>query len=609
MSTENVGLLLSHADSHQPVAPDGLPAEAAAQPPRDEGTQAREESHLWDDGEDPNSLPAQRWGLVAPEGPEGDRLLALIEPLRKHRQEQQEGHPVRVYRVKPGLAAEARSLEHFARWVRTVLDDESVPVADRPRYLLFLGDFDQVPFELQQSAASSAFVGRLAFRREQDYQAYVDKVLRWERTPSTEEQARALFFTVHDGTAATQTGYQSLVAPGLASARTAQELGRFPTRELLELGAPGESGANALLEQAARPQPSLLFSMSHGLGSPRAGWRSTDAKLALQGALNLGEGQHLDGAALATRPFLPGGIWFLFACFGAGTPSRSAFHHWLKQLQAGGQFSGRLDSLTAALPQPGERPFVAALPQAVLANPQGPLAVYGHVDLAWTYGFQDRDSRRGKVSRFLEPLQQLARGRRAGLGLGWLMRGGNQANLELTTLYDQEEEARSAGRPSPVEPLQRAHLWMLRQDLGGYVLLGDPAVRLPLAEPVAASRHPSSLGLSFPVGPALAPAGERETGTFPVVPVPAPASERQEPRPIELHPSSLGQSIPVGPAPAPSGQRQETGAIERAVVELATRRLELAQRLGVGPAQLQRWEALYLEGGRQALAQSLAKQS
>lgn len=574
MSKENVELLLSHADSHQPVAPEGLPAEAAAQAPPDEAPGEREESHLWDDGEDPNSLPAQRWGLVVPEGPEGERLLALIEPLRRRRQQQQEGHPVRVYRVQRGLATEARTLEHFSRWVRTVLDDESVPVADRPRYLLFLGDFDQLPFELQQCAASSAFVGRLAFRREQDYEAYVDKVLRWESKPSTEEQARALFFTVHDGTAATTTGYQSLVKPGIASAQQAHELGRFPMRELLELGGPGELGAGALLEQAARPHPSLLFSMSHGLGSPRAGWRSTDAKHALQGALNLGEGQHLDGAALANRPFLPGGIWFLFACFGAGTPSRSAFQHWLRQLQAGSQFSGRLDSLTAALPQAGERPFVAALPQAALANPQGPLAVFGHVDLAWTYGFQDRDSRRGKVSRFLEPLQQLARGRRAGLGLGWLMRGANQANLELTTLYDLEEEARGAGRPSHVDPLQRAHLWMLRQDLGGYILLGDPAVRLPLTQPALANPHPFSLGLS------------------------------------SLGLSSLGPSSPVVPPPAPTppGERQGHEELERAVLELAARRQELAQRLGVTPAQLQQWEQRYLEGGRQALALVGAKQ-
>jgi hypothetical protein len=31
------------------------------------------------------------------------------------------------------------------------------------------------------------------------------------------------------------------------------------------------------------------------------------------------------------------------------------------------------------------------------------------------------------------------------------------------------------------ERTRQAHLWMMRQDLAGYVLLGDPAVHLPLA--------------------------------------------------------------------------------------------------------------------------------
>ena len=55
------------------------------------------------------------------------------------------------------------------------------------------------------------------------------------------------------------------------------------------------------------------------------------------------------------------------------------------------------------------------------------------------------------------------------------------ANNELTLLYAQQEEAQRQGRPNPVDLAQRAHLWMLRQDLAGYVLLGDPAVRLPVS--------------------------------------------------------------------------------------------------------------------------------
>jgi hypothetical protein len=32
--------------------------------------------------------------------------------------------------------------------------------------------------------------------------------------------------------------------------------------------------------------------------------------------------------------------------------------------------------------------------------------------------------------------------------------------------------------PTPLMPIGRAQLWMLRNDLRGYILLGDPAARL-----------------------------------------------------------------------------------------------------------------------------------
>ena len=55
------------------------------------------------------------------------------------------------------------------------------------------------------------------------------------------------------------------------------------------------------------------------------------------------------------------------------------------------------------------------------------------------------------------------------------------------------------------DPERRGHLWMLRNDLAGYVLLGDPAARLPIqpqlaARPVAPLDPYVALGLSPPSG-------------------------------------------------------------------------------------------------------------
>jgi len=121
------------------------------------------------------------------------------------------------------------------------------------------------------------------------------------------------------------------------------------------------------------------------------------------------------------------------------------------------------------------------LPQAALANPAGPLAVLGHLDLAWTYGFSAAAKLgESRKSRLLAPLEKLVCGSRAGVALGRLMSEHGEANDDLMREYQLEKAATLEGRPSPVSPTEQAHRWRLRNDLRGYVLLGDPAGRLPL---------------------------------------------------------------------------------------------------------------------------------
>jgi hypothetical protein len=456
-------LLLAWADDHRPVLPEGLSLETLQSAPRP-GSFAVPD-RLWDVGDDPNLLARQRWGLVVPSGPEGDRLLKLIHPLRQARQAEQGDAPVRIYEVSPGMDERAAVL-----WKKRTFLHEAVPGLDRPRYLLILGDLHQVSLELQQVLAMDAFVGRLAFPSDEGYEAYVSKVLRWERASARESKPRLLVYTSRDGSDATEQGHRMLISPGLESCRKLQREGRLPVSEILELedleGAPGER----LLTHAAEPVPSVLFTLSHGLGLPSI---PPERQRELQGALVLPGEQHLKTEDVASRSFLPGGIWFCFACFSAGTPARSTYLPWLQQLRG---TNPSMERVFASLPHEDQRPFVAAQPQAALANPEGPLAVMGHVDLAWSYGFNDQGT--GTPSRFFEVLRLLTEGRRAGVALHHLLLFASAAGNELALLYKQEEVARAAGRPSPIHQLERASAWMRRQDLAGYVLLGDPAVRL-----------------------------------------------------------------------------------------------------------------------------------
>lgn len=467
-------LLLAHADDHQPVlAPgpelstvfDELGRPSPVQVPRPPSGQ------LYDPGGDPNDLAAQHWALVAPTGARGDRLLELVAPLARHRAEQQGValEQLHTFRVPPDMSS-----RDILAWRHKL---QALPFKEQPRYLLLLGDGDEISFEFQQQLAGDRFVGRLAFPDEAGFTAYVEKVLRAESEPPREERARVLFFTAHDGTAATDIGYRALVQPGMQHCTKARQQGDFPASQLQELGAPGSEPANVLLTAAAERTPGVLFTLSHGLGPPRDGWGSAEEQRKRQGALSLGAGQVLTVGDVSGRPFLPDGLWVFFACFSAGTPARSAYAPWLQRLNS----RASLSSLRASAPV-DRRPFVAALPQAALANPEGPLAVLGHVDLAWAYSFQSI-SGHNHASRFVGVLRELVKHRRAGVGLSALTRFVAAVNAELTIQYQEEEAALAEGGVPPQEPYDRAHLWMTRNDLSGYVLLGDPAVRLPIAGP------------------------------------------------------------------------------------------------------------------------------
>jgi hypothetical protein len=496
---KSLQLLLADADDYHPALADGVPTEAAHTAPKLKKPLGRAGTFLRDkpDG-DVNDLAEQRWGIVAPVGHQGDRLLDAVAPLIRLREAEQ-GAPARIYRAPAEMTAKIA-----VRFQDDVYYAEDVPEHERPRYLMLLGDLPEVSLDLQHALANGALVGRVAFSNaagEADldaYAAYAEKVVDFSRHPSPNETPDAYFFAARDGSAATATALAQLIRPSLADAEAWRSRGGFPAASISEIAgedpllmdphaAPdsgSQRGIDELLRAAAGARPAVLLSVSHGLGAPRGGWKSESQQRALQGALALGGKDVLSADELGQKRFLPGGMWFCVACFGAGTPAASVYHSWLSLLAKEGAHEGRLDAVLKSLPKPGEAPFVAALPQAALANPDGPLAVIGHVDLAWTYAFSGgkglTESRRWRI---LSAVKVLVNGSRAGVGLDALMRFYRETTDTLRASYQAETDARTWNRPDPTDPKDRGHLWMLSNDLRGYVLLGDPAARLPLRRP------------------------------------------------------------------------------------------------------------------------------
>jgi len=149
-------------------------------------------------------------------------------------------------------------------------------------------------------------------------------------------------------------------------------------------------------------------------------------------------------------------IAFHFACYGAGTPDQDRFVHKPGQ------------------PPPviASKPFIAALPKRLLSHPNGgALAVIGHVERAWGYSIQTANAG-PQLIPFQNSIGRLLRGEPIGLA----MKDFNERYAALSTnLSDIQEKI---GFGMKVDDIVLASTWIERNDAEGYVVLGDPAVRL-----------------------------------------------------------------------------------------------------------------------------------
>jgi hypothetical protein len=451
MIDHSLSLLLAYDDGPADALPGSVLSDRGA------GVAAQAlPDHLWGENDDVDDLTRQRWCVVVPEGARGEHLRALVEPLVARRRDEQRA-AVATYPV-PSRMSQSEAQQWLAR-VRAGF----ASAREAPRYYLLLGDLDEVPLTVQQAIAlADGCPGRLAFDRDDDLAAYVHKALREESSDPT---------SVHLYAAATDRTIEhaqtNLLAPVRDQLRRSHDLGELPTAAVADVPD---------LAAAAAHARAFVFSLTHGYGGDRrSGFLDPAARRSQQGALVLPGGARITAADVAGKPFIQDGFWFMFACYGAGTPADSAYAPWLRELR-GGALAHLADATERALPPAGERPFVAAIPRAALANPEGPRACFGHVDVAWQYSYSDADPTvLSRPSKFAALVEDACRGRRAGAIARGLVRAATDAALRLAAeaelaRRDPDAAARRADRV--------AHLWLLHHDLASYVLLGDPAVRL-----------------------------------------------------------------------------------------------------------------------------------
>lgn len=430
---------------------------------------------------DPGDLADQRWGIVVAAG-RWPLYRDALAPLVALREAEMDARAL-VIEVSAEAVIDVPAAVSWASQHWLTRDH-----LQRPGYLLLIGDFVELPLALQQVLATIAAVGRLAFTQPDGapdlaaYRAYADKVVRWSHRPLDLPRAPLHAWVAEDGSRAIDASARALVAPALG-ALTRNSSHPFQTVKQLMLPwmqpAPGQ-----LLRHPALQETQVLFTLAHGTAPPRHGWAPRERR-ARQGGAWLGGGVFLPSEALARQPMVAGGIWFAFGSFSAGTGPTSAYTEWLKQID-----SPDARRLLEAFDGP---PFVNPSAQAALRNDDGPLAFIGHVDLAWSFGWQvtlagsDDLQLHDRISLVLAALGGSQRGRpqnrpeRVGHALRHL-------NAAAERYADALALRRRQTGPAAGDRLDGA-LWLARQDLESYVLLGDPAVHLPLTpEPPTARR-------------------------------------------------------------------------------------------------------------------------
>ncbi len=409
-------------------------------------------------GVDPLDLSQAGWAVIFAERAD-PRIREALEPLLAHRRSQAGA----LYREFVGPDGYREGDTKQSLLARCGVGPGPVDPQQIPYYVLLVGA--EIPFAFQCQLDVQYAVGRLAFDHVSHYRRYAEGVLDVEQGRACRPRRAAVFGPRNEGDDIGALAHDRLAQP-LAQAIAGERgwavepaLGEQATRSRLL----GLLGAQA---------PALLFTAGHGVAIDRGDLRQE----AFQGALVCQEwrkslhpspslSEVVAGRDLAHDADLRGLVVFSLACFSAGTPRHNGFVS--------------LDPKQARLLADAD--FVAQLPQRLLSHPGGPaLAVIGHVDSAFPHGFAWLPT--GVQNQaFISATRLLLHGAPVGRAMECFGQRYAELSAELGELHENE----SLGFPPDPQEVQR--IWLGTRDARGYVLLGDPAVRVG-AEPAPRPR-------------------------------------------------------------------------------------------------------------------------
>jgi len=412
------------------------------------------------EGADPKDLSTTGWGVIFAFADQ-DKTPAIKEalrPLLEHRKMQAAKVKAHYYKEYEGPAAYRPNESKNDFLTRHGAGPGPADPDKVPYYLLIVGDPEAIPYRVQFQLDVQYAVGRIYFDTLEEYAAYAQRVVQAE-TQAAFLPRRATFFNVSNpGDKATQLSAEKLIAPLSASMK-----GDQPDWQI-DVLTPADSTKARLgsIFNGGAETPALLFTASHGMGFPNGDPR----QLPHGGALlcqdwpgpqkhrgPIPESFYFSADDVSADANLLGMMAFFFACYGAGTPKLDEFAH-----------------KTGQRAQIAPHSFLARLPRRLLT--QGALAVVGHVERAWGTSFIWGSKE--QIAVFESSFKRLTEGHPIGSAFEYF----NERYAELSSdLSSQLEEIQFGGA---VDSAKLASMWTANNDARSYVVIGDPAVKMPV---------------------------------------------------------------------------------------------------------------------------------
>ena len=373
--------------------------------------------------------------------------------------------------------------------VREFVERQGHRGIELPYYLLIVGDPERIPYEFQYGLAVQHAVGRIHFDSLPEYASYARSVVTAESEAVALAPEAVVFGVQHPQDDLTQEGVEMLCQPMARHLREAAA-SAWQVKSVFDEGATKFRLGQLL---GGSETPALLFTFGRAVNWPKGDGRQVTE----QGSPVCadwpgprmwqwrGDGLppefYYAAGDVADEAGLLGLITFLLVPHSAGTPLHDDF-----------AFVRNKPAFKSQRPAPGEQSFVAPLPRRLLGHPKGgALAVIGHVSDTWDTSFKNPDGTPANT-HFIELMSCLMDRHTVGSAMEafrqrYALLASRLGDRVIELLFGEEAEGDDNWREDPDLLQQR----LMVTDIRNYVIVGDPAVYLPLAANLEAVRRPA----------------------------------------------------------------------------------------------------------------------